>query len=77
MVIFYCSKITVSLRYADLVSVLPTRVSVVAWPKKTASSDTEVKNKKSLPIRLSHAEEYLKNTSLPEGLCFNLMIFHF
>ncbi|CAM8970113.1 unnamed protein product [Rhodiola kirilowii] len=60
-------KITVSLRYADLLSVLPTRVSVVAWPMKTASSDTAPTKKKSLPVRLTYAEEFLKTTSLPEA----------
>lgn len=61
-------KITVSLRYADLVSILPTRVSVVAWPLKGTSSDTVATNKKSQPIRLTYAEEALRNTGLPEAL---------
>uniref|UniRef100_A0A7N0U842 Centromere protein O n=1 Tax=Kalanchoe fedtschenkoi TaxID=63787 RepID=A0A7N0U842_KALFE len=60
-------KITVSLRYADLVSVLPTRVSVVAWPRKTASADTASPKRKSLPVRLTSAEEAFRNTSLPEA----------
>ncbi|GJU82034.1 hypothetical protein Tco_1284399 [Tanacetum coccineum] len=36
------SKITVSLRYADLLSILPTAVSVVAWPmNRSKRSPTE------------------------------------
>lgn len=73
-----CSKLTVSLRYADLVSILPTCVSVVAWPmpqfKKSPSSaaistrrGTGVSGAHLAPLRLSYAEEALRTMSLPEG----------
>lgn len=67
----FCSKITVCLRYADLVSVLPTRVKVLAWPtcqfkKDSISAPT--------PARLSYAEDALRNMSLPEGIYFLMRI---
>ncbi|GFZ18156.1 hypothetical protein Acr_26g0014250 [Actinidia rufa] len=74
----YRCKVTVSLRYAELISVLPTRVSVLAWPlhqsKKSVTSPA-VTNKKGneasgsqpIPSRLSYAEDALRTMSLPEG----------
>ncbi|THF95284.1 hypothetical protein TEA_018464 [Camellia sinensis var. sinensis] len=72
-------KVTVSLRYADLISVLPTRISVLVWPmhqsKKSATSTvTATMSKKgdgvsgshSIPARLSYAEDALRTMSLPE-----------
>ncbi|KAK4338165.1 hypothetical protein RND71_042652 [Anisodus tanguticus] len=70
------SKVTVGLRYADLISTLPTGVSVLAWPmhQSKKSSDTIALSQKgngvgSHPIiaRLTYAENALRNMSLPEG----------
>ncbi|XP_052187342.1 uncharacterized protein LOC127798078 isoform X2 [Diospyros lotus] len=71
-------KVIVSLRYADLVSVLPTRVSVLAWPmhqsKKSLTGpatlsrkDSGVSGSQSDPARLSYAEDALRTMSLPEA----------
>lgn len=76
-----CSKITVSIRYTDLVSVLPTRVKVLAWPlhpsKKVCTSTAEKKENERpstlpvpVPIQLSYAEDALRTMSLPEGTTF-------
>ncbi|KAI3929269.1 hypothetical protein MKX01_006505, partial [Papaver californicum] len=64
-------KLTVSLRYADLVSVLPTRIRVLAWPinsKKSLSTAPATNNKKpqAVPARLSYAEDALRTMTLPE-----------
>ncbi|CAI9101112.1 OLC1v1038366C1 [Oldenlandia corymbosa var. corymbosa] len=68
----YNCKVTVSLRYADLVSILPTAVSVLAWPKQSDSlTMTTVMSRRStnkfVPERLSYAEDALKIMSLPEA----------
>ncbi|GMP87857.1 hypothetical protein CsSME_00040064 [Camellia sinensis var. sinensis] len=73
-------KVTVSLRYADLISVLPTRISVLVWPmhqstKSATSTVTATMSKKgdgasgshSIPARLSYAEDALRTMSLPEA----------
>lgn len=71
-------KVTVSLRYADLVSVLPTRVKVLAWPmhqyKKNHTSSAALSSKENgtmssqpIPARLSYAEDALRTMSLPEA----------
>lgn len=71
-------KVTVSLRYADLVSVLPTRIRALAWPihqlKKTLSSTVTMNRKgnaapgsQPIPARLSYAEDALRTMSLPEA----------
>lgn len=65
-------KITVSLRYADLLSVLPTRIRVLAWPmqpsKKIITSTGTIGRKgNSVPARLSYAEDALRTMSLPEA----------
>ncbi|CAI8599745.1 unnamed protein product [Vicia faba] len=67
-------KVTVSLRYTDLISVLPTRVTVLAWPmlKKNSTStlnrmEDGVSGSHPLPIRLSYAEDALRTISLPEA----------
>ncbi|KAL5974032.1 hypothetical protein ACLOJK_030694 [Asimina triloba] len=74
---FEC-KITVSLRYADIVSAPPTRVRVLAWPlhsaKKIVMSPTAIRKGNGLnaaqpvPARLTYAEDALRTTSLPEGV---------
>ncbi|PWA71699.1 hypothetical protein CTI12_AA278090 [Artemisia annua] len=67
-------KITVSLRYADLLSILPSGVSVVAWPmNRSRRSPTEGRTGKvafgsnSAPIRLNYAESAMRTLSLPEA----------
>ncbi|GAB2223434.1 hypothetical protein Droror1_Dr00017575 [Drosera rotundifolia] len=70
-------KLTVSLRYADLVSVLPTRIRVLAWPlcsSKELAGGTQTSRKSSgtfpshlIPARLSYAEDALHTMSLPEA----------
>ncbi|CAK7354210.1 unnamed protein product [Dovyalis caffra] len=59
-------KVIVSLRYADLVSVLPTRVRVIAWPIDQFKK-SEVLGTHPSPTRLSYAEDALKSMSLPEA----------
>lgn len=70
------SKVTVSLRYADLVSTLPSGISVLAWPmqqpKKLRTAVAPINRKEALgnqliPARLAHAEDALRSMSLPEG----------
>lgn len=71
-------KVTISLRYADLVSVLPTRVKVLAWPmhqlKKNHASSAVLSRKENgamgsqpIPARLAYAEDALRTMSLPEA----------
>ncbi|KAH7524270.1 hypothetical protein FEM48_Zijuj06G0101600 [Ziziphus jujuba var. spinosa] len=69
---FEC-KVTVTLRYADLISVLPTRIRVLAWPvhqsKKFTMNRKENGNASGQPIpaRLTYAEDALRTMSLPEA----------
>lgn len=79
-----CSKVTVSLRYADLVSVLPSRIRVLAWPvhpsKKILVGDRKGSGAalaQSIPSRLSYAEDALRTMSLPEGLLYFNSLFFF
>lgn len=80
---FGCSKVTVTLRYADLLTVLPSRIRVVAWPvhpsKKNSSNSSATSRKENgsigiagetSPIRLTYAEDALRTMSLPEGAFF-------
>ncbi|KAG0472272.1 hypothetical protein HPP92_016818 [Vanilla planifolia] len=67
-------KVTVSLRYADLVSILPSRIRVLAWPlhpsKKVLATEKKVcsvATAQSIPSRLSYAEDALRTMSLPEA----------
>lgn len=66
---------TVSLRYADLVSILPSRIRVLAWPVHPSKKILAVDRKESgaalaqsIPSRLSYAEDALRTMSLPEGI---------
>ncbi|CAL9098025.1 unnamed protein product, partial [Musa textilis] len=68
-------KVTVSLRYADLVSILPSRIRVLAWPVHPSKKILAVDRKESgpalaqsIPSRLSYAEDALRTMSLPEGM---------
>ncbi|KAK8550611.1 hypothetical protein V6N12_039311 [Hibiscus sabdariffa] len=64
-------KVTIGLRYPDLVSVLPTRVKVLAWPmhqfKKNHTSSAGAMGPQPIPARLSYAEDALRTMSLPEA----------
>ncbi|GAV77888.1 CENP-O domain-containing protein [Cephalotus follicularis] len=63
-------KVTVSLRYADLISVLPSRVRVLAFPtppSKKNSASSPLINRRENPARLSCAEDALRTMSLPEA----------
>ncbi|XP_020110768.1 uncharacterized protein LOC109725811 isoform X3 [Ananas comosus] len=73
-------KVTVSLRYADLLSTLPSRIRVLAWPvhpskKMISTSDNSNEESseaaatvaQSIPSRLSYAEDALRTMSLPEA----------
>lgn len=67
-------KVTVSLRYADLVSILPSRIRVLAWPLHPSKKVLTTENKgsdnaaaQSIPSRLSYAEDALRTVSLPEA----------
>ncbi|XP_072991686.1 uncharacterized protein [Typha latifolia] len=66
-------KVTVSLRYADLVSTLPSRIRVLAWPihpsKKilVEAKGSETAVAQSVPSRLPYAEDALRTMSLPEA----------
>ncbi|XP_020578632.1 uncharacterized protein LOC110023513 isoform X2 [Phalaenopsis equestris] len=66
-------KVTVSLRYADLVSILPSRIRVLAWPLHPSKKilTTEKKGStaagQSIPSRLLYAEDALRTLTLPEA----------
>ncbi|KAL5559384.1 hypothetical protein UlMin_035595 [Ulmus minor] len=71
-------KVTVTLRYVDLVSVLPSRIRVLAWPinqSKKNSLNALATNRKEngitagqpVPARLTYAEDALRTMSLPEA----------
>lgn len=67
-------KVTVSLRYTDLISVLPTRISVLAWPMSKINStpifnmmEDGISGSHPAPVRLSYAEDALRTMSLPEA----------
>jgi len=72
----YDCKVTVSLRYADLASILPSRIRVLAWPvhaskkiliSEQKSSETETSVGHAIPARLSYAEDALRTMSLPQA----------
>lgn len=63
-----------SLRYADLISVLPSRISVLAWPMLKKNTAATLNRKEDgnfgshpAPVRLHYAEDALRTMSLPEG----------
>ncbi|PKA50735.1 hypothetical protein AXF42_Ash017614 [Apostasia shenzhenica] len=67
-------KVTVSLRYVDLDSNLPSRIRVLAWPLHPSKKVLTVEKKgsseasaQSIPSRLSYAEDALRTMSLPEA----------
>lgn len=64
-------KITVSIRYPDLVSTLPSEISVLAWPvhqsKRPKTAVSPATRKELIPARLAYAEDALRSMSLPEA----------
>ncbi|XP_057792874.1 uncharacterized protein LOC131009509 isoform X3 [Salvia miltiorrhiza] len=69
-------KVIVSIRYGELVSTLPSTISVLAWPmhqhKKLRTAVVPTNRKEShgnqlVPARLAHAEDALRSMSLPEA----------
>lgn len=70
---FEC-KVTVSIRYSDLLLTLPSQARVLAWPlrssKRISATDRRASSAataQSVPSRLSYAEDALKTLSLPEA----------
>ncbi|KMZ70485.1 Centromere protein O [Zostera marina] len=72
----YDCKVTFSLRYADLASILPSRIRVMVWPihaskkiliSEHKSSETEASGARPIPARLSYAEDALRTMSLPQA----------
>ena len=65
------SKVTVSIRYSDLILTWPSQVRVLAWPlrsfKRTDRRSSSGATAQPVPFRLSYAEDALKTLSLPEG----------
>nr|TKW03482.1 hypothetical protein SEVIR_7G027210v2 [Setaria viridis] len=67
---FEC-KITVSIRYSDLLLTLPSQARVLAWPlrssKRISTRSSSASASQPVPFRLSYAEEALKTLCLPEA----------
>uniref|UniRef100_A0A8I6XWI2 Uncharacterized protein n=1 Tax=Hordeum vulgare subsp. vulgare TaxID=112509 RepID=A0A8I6XWI2_HORVV len=64
---FEC-KVTVSIRYSDLILTLPSQARVLAWPLRSAKRiSTADRRAQPVPSRLSYAENALKTLSLPEA----------
>jgi hypothetical protein len=68
------SKVTVSIRYSDLLFTLPSQARVLAWPLRSYKRISAAGRRSSggataqpVPLRLSYAEDALKTLSLPEG----------
>lgn len=69
------SKVTVSLRYGDLVSVLPTRAKVLAWPVHCSKQVILSGGRRAegpgvtqlIPTHLAFAEEAFRTLGLAEG----------
>ncbi|CAN0860132.1 hypothetical protein LINGRAHAP2_LOCUS7856 [Linum grandiflorum] len=59
-------KVTVSLRYSELVAVLPNRVRVYAWPINQLKKSVAMGSHPN-PTRLTYAEEAMRNMTLPEA----------
>lgn len=71
---YLSSKITVSIRYSDLLLTLPSQARVLAWPLRSSKRISATERRassaataQSVPSRLSYAEDALKTLSLPEG----------
>ncbi|XP_010422819.1 PREDICTED: centromere protein O-like [Camelina sativa] len=61
-------KVMVSLRYGDLLSELPTKVRVLAWPMhRQSKKQCTSPGNQTVPVRLFFAENALRIQSLPEA----------
>lgn len=64
-------KVTVFIRYAELVSTLPSGINALAWPthqaKRPRTSAAPANRREVIPARLVHAENALRTMSLPEA----------
>lgn len=64
-------KVTVSLGYTDLVSTLPSEISVLAWPlpqpKRLRTGIAPITRHQLVPARLFNAEDALRTLSLPQA----------
>ncbi|XP_034600945.1 uncharacterized protein [Setaria viridis] len=67
---FEC-KVTVSIRYSDLILTLPSQARVLAWPlrssKRISTRSSSTSAAQLVPFRLPYAEEALKTLCLPEA----------
>ncbi|XP_047072348.1 uncharacterized protein LOC124681481 [Lolium rigidum] len=70
---FEC-KVTVSIRYSDLLFTLPSQARVLAWPLRSYKRISAAGRRSSsgataqpVPFRLPYAEDALKTLSLPEA----------
>ena len=70
---FEC-KVTVSIRYSDLLLTLPSQARVLAWPLRSSKRLSAAERRASsaaaaqlVPSRLPYAEDALKTLSLPEA----------
>ncbi|PWZ57852.1 hypothetical protein Zm00014a_044564 [Zea mays] len=67
---FEC-KVTISIRYSDLLQTLPSQARVLAWPlrsaKKISTRSSSASAAQPVPFHLSYAEEALKTLCLPEA----------
>ncbi|XP_062025329.1 uncharacterized protein LOC133741452 isoform X4 [Rosa rugosa] len=67
--VYFENKVIVKLKYADLVSILPTNVSVVVWPIQIWRFSVNISTMNTLegPTCLLYAEDALRTMSLPEA----------
>ncbi|XP_021306413.1 uncharacterized protein LOC110431602 isoform X1 [Sorghum bicolor] len=67
---FEC-KVTISIRYSDLLQTLPSQARVLAWPlrsaKRISTRSSSASAAQPVPFHLSYAEEALKTLCLPEA----------
>ncbi|KAK3142879.1 hypothetical protein QOZ80_4BG0353110 [Eleusine coracana subsp. coracana] len=67
---FEC-KVTVSIRYSDLLLTLPSKARVLAWPlrvtRRPSTRASSASAAQPVPFRLTYAEDALKTLCLPEA----------
>ncbi|KAL3615331.1 hypothetical protein CASFOL_040992 [Castilleja foliolosa] len=61
------SKVTVSLRYFNLLDTLPSVASVLAWSPRRPNKKKEKNATQLIPCSLQYAEDALRSASLPEA----------
>jgi centromere protein O len=70
------SKVTVSIRYSDLLLTLPSKARVLAWPlrstRRTSTRASTASAAQPIPFHLPYAEDALKTLCLPEGSYLSL-----